>query len=459
MSVKQLEEALLSFYRRLPEGLKEATWVIACSGGPDSVALLHIAHRLSKQGKLPQVRVIHVNHGLVEEADAWQRFVGNLARHKAIPFDYERVKVVTTGQGIEAAAREARYRAFTRLSAKDEVIVLGHHLNDQVETLLFRIMRGTSAHGLAGMAPLTEYRGRWIARPWLNVARDVIMTAINDQGWQYVQDPTNDDFGFARNHIRHELVPLLEKVRPNARVNIARTAQIMRDQADLLAELAEMDLSICLEYGALRLDRYRNLSKRRRLNLLYHWWQRHAGPVRSYDWLADIDKELSQISPDTKWQQTLADGRLIVGQGRAFLLPVDWQNQLRQVDEEVIPRDEKVLQCGLWRIAFRQQAGAAAGLKWYPLAQVVKNKSLPWIACWDGKHRPLKKLFQARKIPAFLRDFWPVVQCQSGHYWLAGLGFSDVSVTGLFPQVESVSLVFDDRELKLIDKTNDIGGV
>src|SRR3954462_1038221 len=158
---------------------------VALSGGIDSVVLLH---QLSRK---QSVSAIHVHHGLSPNADKWARFCRALCKRLHVPLVVKKVKVRRAGKGLEAAAREARYRAF--LESPFEVIALAHNQDDQAETVLMNLLRGAGGRGASGMRGPPRRRGKILWRPLLEVSRKEILQYALDQRLDWVEDETNAD--------------------------------------------------------------------------------------------------------------------------------------------------------------------------------------------------------------------------------------------------------------------------
>ena len=240
-TVQRIEETLLAYCRQ--QGLfKSGDRVIAaCSGGADSMALLLFLLRRRKDLAI-EVLATHVNHGIrgiSAQTDA--NFVTAFCRKNGVElFLYDAVKegVAIPPQPSEEWARELRYHWFDQLAAREEALIAtAHTMSDQAETLLFRMARGTGLHGLAGIpASRGIYR-----RPCLALSRADTEAYCVALGQNYVQDETNDDDLYARNRIRHTVVPALQSVNPAAEQSIARLCRQMRALDDwLTAEAAAL---------------------------------------------------------------------------------------------------------------------------------------------------------------------------------------------------------------------------
>jgi len=204
--------------------------VVAVSGGPDSVCLLNVLHELKDKLGIELV-VAHFNHGLRPgEDEAETRFVESLALSYNLPFEEKRVNlsIKAGNSSFEEMARHARYvfleEVKERLAAQK--IAVGHNLNDQAETVLMRLLRGSGPSGLAGIPPC---RDKGIIRPLIEISRDKIESYLDGRGLTYVTDSSNLETRYLRNKIRLDLLPRLEKYQPRIVELLGQTAEIMRN--------------------------------------------------------------------------------------------------------------------------------------------------------------------------------------------------------------------------------------
>ena len=203
---------------------------VAVSGGADSVALLRLLH-----GSVPMhgatLEVVTVDHGLRRDSAADAAFVRSLAEGLGLAC---RVESVDAGAS-EASARAARFRVFDALDAP--YVALAHHADDQIETVLINLLRGTGVPGLAGMA---TRRGRYV-RPLLDLPQARLRSWMTARGYAWREDPTNAEQRFLRNHIRSELVPLMEEIREGSGRSILALASRAREvEQDLAARAAQL---------------------------------------------------------------------------------------------------------------------------------------------------------------------------------------------------------------------------
>lgn len=209
--------------------------IVALSGGADSLCLLEILYRLGVS-----LTAVHVQHHLRENADNDAAFAEAYCRERNIPFVRKDVDVEArrerTGESTEEAARVLRYAALNeeriRLSAggRNVVIALAHHRNDQAETVLFHLIRGSGVRGLAGMRPK---QGPYV-RPLLGVSRQEIEAWLRQEGIPFCVDETNEDTAITRNRIRQRVIPELAEIRPDAVEKIAEAAAQLAETEDYL---------------------------------------------------------------------------------------------------------------------------------------------------------------------------------------------------------------------------------
>ena len=204
---------------------------VAVSGGPDSVCLLHVLLELAPRLGIAVTAVAHLNHKLRGEAsDEDERFVAEMALRAGVPFFCERVRVGEENGNLEQAARRARHAFFSRL-IKDGVanrIATGHTADDQAETVLFRLLRGSGLAGLSGILPVTR---EGIVRPLMDVSRADVIEILRARGLHWREDATNQDARFARNRIRHSLLPQLAREwNPRLSESLAHLADLAREE-------------------------------------------------------------------------------------------------------------------------------------------------------------------------------------------------------------------------------------
>lgn len=268
---------------------------IAYSGGLDSAALLHAAAAWCRAQDV-RLFAFHVHHGLSSNADMWLASCDARAAREGATFDARRVTVPQVGAGIEASARKERYAALGEMCRAHGVPVLltAHHLDDQAETVLLQLLRGSGPAGLSGMEASNRAESllgdpvTLIARPLLDVTRVELQAYVQQNDIEFVEDESNEDPRFARNALRLKVMPALAEAFPGYQQRFARAAAHAQSAQRLLAEMGEQDLAACLVDGAVDCVKLRALSEDRASNMLRHWFHVRGLSMPSTAWLSEM---------------------------------------------------------------------------------------------------------------------------------------------------------------------------
>jgi tRNA(Ile)-lysidine synthase len=212
-------------------------WYVGFSGGVDSTVLLHLLHSWCRRHPdAPPLGAIHINHGLHPAAHEWQTHCEWLCRLLQLPLTCHAARVLPSSRGLEDAARAARYGLFEETLRAGDVLFLGHHADDQVETFFLRLMRGAGVRGLAAM-PASRALGRArLVRPLLQLPRSRLEAYAADHELHCIEDPSNSDTSLDRNFLRREVLPLLAARWPGYRQTVSRASGHIGAAAGLLAE-------------------------------------------------------------------------------------------------------------------------------------------------------------------------------------------------------------------------------
>lgn len=245
--------------RHVRSGLE---FTVAYSGGLDSTVLLHAAQRSAAASDV-RLSALHIHHGLSPNADAWAEHCVRQCTLLNIRLNVIHLRIENEkGEGLEGAARVARLQALLDHSAG--WILMAHHANDQAETVLHNLLRGS---GPRGMAAIPGVRGR-VLRPLLHIPRDRLLVYARDHDLKWVEDESNEDCHFTRNYLRHEVLPVFEKRFPRSVDQLAAVARRFAETQDLLDQLALADLkAACFEFPV-PLNRFRELPEPRARNLM-----------------------------------------------------------------------------------------------------------------------------------------------------------------------------------------------
>ena len=287
--------------------------LVALSGGLDSSVLLH-ALAVSERVRGNGLRALHVHHGLHPHADAWAAHCVETCAVLGLPLQVVRVTVARdSGDGPEAAARQARHAAFETALDKDEVLALAHHRDDQAETFLLRALRASGPDGLGAMRAWRRCGRGWLWRPLLQTPRSELLAYARDHGLPWVEDPSNVDARMDRNFLRQRVLPLLRERWPHADAAFARSAALSAEAADLLDDDDAQALAAvavadphCLDVPALAA-----LPAARRARVLRRWIAALGLPPLPAAGLARIDSDLLPMVAGRKAEFAWAGARVV----------------------------------------------------------------------------------------------------------------------------------------------------
>lgn len=284
---------------------------VGLSGGIDSVVLLHALAALRHDS----ISALHVHHGISPNADRWAAFCADFAQRLALPFIRIQVEVERASRdGLEAAARRARHAAFAAASA--DWIVLAHHRDDQAETLLFKLLRGT---GISGAGAMRERSGK-LLRPLLNVGRHEIARYAAEHRLDWIEDESNDDLRHARNFLRHRILAPMTQRFPAAAKNLAGAAGRFAEAQDLLDDLARLDLGATTGFP-ITVDALQGLAEPRARNALRYLLAGQAVRIPSEARLREALRQMLSAGSDRHPALQLGEHRLVRRRGRIYLEP------------------------------------------------------------------------------------------------------------------------------------------
>ena len=293
--------------------------LVGFSGGLDSSVLLDM---LSQTIPSDRITAIHINHGLSAKASQWQAHAELFCQSRGITCHSENVNVEHYGSGPEAAARQVRYDVFEKLLHQQGILLLGHHQDDQIETLLYRLMRSSGPLGLSGIPVTRSIGAGTLYRPLLTWSKEELKTYALAKSIEWVEDKSNSCNDYDRNFLRNRLIPILAERWPDYRKRLSGVSAISRDSTELCRDLASQDimsLESRPERGgvSLLIDSFNKLSRVRQKNVLRHWAEtqnRHTPSRRIIDEIINsvvesrIDASPKVICGDSEYRRY--DGRL-----------------------------------------------------------------------------------------------------------------------------------------------------
>lgn len=415
--------------------------LLALSGGLDSMVLLHLLEQ--QRANLPVVHAIHVHHQLQTVADTWAEFCQQQCEQRGIHYSLLKVEVdMDAGEGIEAAARKARYAALAEQMRAGDILLTAHHADDQAETLLLQLFRGAGIDGTAAMPLLKPFAGGQHARPLLQITRDELQAFAHQYQLQWVEDPSNLDIRFDRNFLRQTILPRLAKRWPALVTNLGRVAQNHAETQVVMNYYLEGDLAGLVKEGRLHWPSLVEVERSRQGLLLRHWIMRsgHRPPSRKV--LARMLDELFTSRQDANPQ--VAWGNSVVRRYREHLHVMhlspafdtnsvyDWDTRqgldvtaagrLVMIEAETgFPRDWAGKE---WQVRFRHGGEVVQGA--------------------DGHHLQVKKLMQVAAIPPWQRERLPLIYCQGKLVYIPGVYMApECSGPGILPSWSPDSSISD----------------
>ncbi len=396
---------------------------VAVSGGLDSVVLLDTVCKAVSQDSPHTIEVwlFHIHHGLQKQADQWLEFCESLAKKYKIHFDFRLLHFSDLSSGnIEARARAGRYEALTELCAEHgiEDLLLAHHQNDQAETILLQLLRGSGVAGLSGM-PQERIQTNGdhsisLWRPLLGQSRADLEAYAKEKKLKWVEDPSNQSLVYRRNAIRKQIIPRLEKIQPEAVSNLARSAGLIAQSQKLLDRLAILDGKAMIQDEQLQVRPLLDLAKKdlpAANNVLRYWLKLNDLAMPSQERLEAWWRDL---------HNTQADARLewMHDQKKIYL----WRHTLKVACER----------SGAWEFrplpSHSKQRGLPAS--WVKMAQESNQVSLRVRSGSEkiqikpnSPRRTLKNLFQEADVPPWERQA-PLLYVNDELVAVAGVGIS-----------------------------------
>ncbi|MDA0119493.1 tRNA lysidine(34) synthetase TilS [Vibrio sp. T11.5] len=407
MNLYQIFSSVIDQHR-LPSG----KLVLALSGGLDSRVLLSLMARYCREHQQEGL-VVHVHHGLSSHADDWAKQCQQWCSEDGIPFNLERVTLEKNGKSIEESAREARYQALSQYVSKGDLLLTGQHSDDQFETFLLALKRGSGPKGLSAMAQAMPLSEGLLVRPLLAVSRsDVKAYAVAEQ-LQWVEDESNQDIRFDRNFIRHQVTPVITQRWPHFSKAVQRSAELCAEQEQLLDQLLVERLAQVLHQdGSLWIEPLQNMTLLMRVRLLRMWLDHHQVRMPSREQLKKMWQEVAISRQDANPELSIAGGQIRRFERRLYLVEQwrelsGWQRSVAIGTRLNLP---DLLGTLLLQPSHHGQLSLAK-LETGPLSVTFEPQGLSAKPTDRNHSRKLKKLFQEYGVPSWLRRRVPILLC------------------------------------------------
>lgn len=385
---------------------------LACSGGLDSMALLHAA--VSILGRTFDFHVVHINHGLQPDAPAWVQRVRLAAAGLGIPCTVRDADIATGGtRGLEDAAREARYAVFSELLGSNEVILTAHHRDDQAETFLLQLLRGAGPRGLAAMRARRAFAGGWLVRPFLALPGSELKHYCAHHELDGVMDPSNEDRRFRRNLLRHEIIPIIERTWPATSEILARAAALQADANELIEAIGEDDLADVADddCSTLRIGSLGKLSPPRAANVVRSWLARMGYGTPSRSQVASLLQAITSVRDDRELLMPAASALVRRYRGRLYLRPKEHGVAVGEC-EELAWNVPAPLVTPYGVLSARPSVGegvSAAALRGKQVVVRWREGGERLRPRGRGVTKRVKALFQEAAIPPWQRPSYPLV--------------------------------------------------
>lgn len=387
-------------------------YLVAFSGGLDSTVLLFLLKQALACDSQAELHAIHIHHGLQTEADDWGRHCQDICQRWQIPLSLIHVQAkAAVGESPEATARAVRYQAIMQHMTPHTVLVTGHHQDDQVETLLLQLLRGASAKGLSAMPTWKELVTGWHYRPLLTHSRQQLQTIAHSHQLTWIQDPSNECRQFARNRLRHDILPRLAEHWPGYRKTLSRSADLLAQHQNLLQQFAQEQLA---QLGATAhdfpLNAFSLLSLDRQALLLRTWLAQQALTMPNAAKLRQFLQDLQRAGPERHPQLRWAHWQLY-----RHRHSLHWQVVINAKGTHPWPHFPATLQHGTGLLSATPSLG---GLRTLSLAEISQLNIRYWQQ--GGRFQPhgrqhsqsLKKLWQEWGVAMECRRQIPLLYCQ-----------------------------------------------
>lgn len=387
-------------------------WVVAYSGGPDSSALLHLAYQSGQS-----TRAVHVHHGLMSQADDWVTHCQGVCRNWGIELTVFTIQPQAAEGGLEASARERRYEVLGADLAAHECLITAHHADDQAETLLLRLLRGTGVSGLGGIQRQRRLGEGWLVRPLLNYSRAELQAYHHAHGLSSVHDPSNTSGIAARSYLREQVLPPIAERWPHYRQSLSTLSRLARDHNTVMQELLDERLKTLTPggHGPLSVKRLAAQSQPLQPALVRRWLDQAAllppNAKRLENGLCSLLTANADRHPQLHWPS----GCLARHGEWLFRLPAHWP---------AIP-EPQVLSAG------DVDWGDLGTLRWPeeapgPGAWRLRAPRPGDRMSWPGRpRRALKEILREARVPPWWRARIGVIEAPDGVIMgLVGLGLS-----------------------------------
>jgi len=428
--IKQFEHVLSEFCR---EYASIQRIYLGYSGGADSTALLFLLHNYLPSSA--ELTAIHVNHGISQNADNWQKHCQKQCDELNVPLIIRSLNLDKSMANLEQVARQSRLDIYSQLNDEKSVFVLGHHANDQAETLLMRLIRGAGLTGLSSIKAMSRIQDLRLWRPLIGVTKQSLIEFLIERKISWVEDESNRDVSYLRNFVRQKVIPLLAKKQNNLIEVLSQTTQNLAEAESVLQQYLIADLPRFLDGKAVDISLLRKESPAKQALLIRSWLsflQIINLPERQ-----QIAQVINHVGQQTSYAEIACKGFcIILEKGRLFVLPaIDLKPYHLPIflGENELPSKLGTLTA--------YKSSDCMRVKCHLLSQLyVQQRPKPVSLKPLGRHhsRSLKKLYQELEVPRHLRDVYPVIMLDEEVVCIPG-----VLVNQKYAEIEGEGIAFD----------------
>ena len=402
-------EIIAGFVAAFPRGSR---FVIAFSGGADSLALLHAFTRSREYVSGLHLRAVHVDHHLHPESTRWARQCMGVCRRLSVHLTVldADLRASDTGHVDEGTARAARYAAFEGILSTHDVLCTAHSEDDHVETVLLNLLRGAGSRGLAGIPDRQRLGEGVVARPVRGVSRAAMHAYARSTGLPLIRDPANDNLRYSRVVLRRKVIPVLEMRWPGMRTTLARAAQRSRESADLLDALAAIDLESAggIDGATIDVEVVGALEPARRRNAIAGWLRAKGIAPPGAHRIEQIAREVVGARSDSMPCVKLGDVEVRRFRGRIQLV-----RRMRPVAARVVRRCRipEALELDHGDLAWETctDGGLNDEIRHDEITVRFRGDDAGWMRPLGVRGHSLKKRFQSLGIPPWERGRIPLV--------------------------------------------------
>lgn len=409
-----IEQDILRQLADFSTNTKSLFWV-AYSGGLDSQVLLHFCQKVLPSA---QLRAVHINHGLSPQADAWQQHCQQYCEQQSLVFESRKVDLDTSSNNLELQARHARYGVFESLLKEEDFILMAHHQDDQMETVLYRLLRGSGPKGLAGIPSQRRLGKGTLLRPLLAYSKDELADYAKQADLNWIEDESNQDISFDRNLLRQAILPRIKSRWPSAGKSMQRSADLIVESEQLLQALAMIDAGDFLKtrQTVFPLDLMQGKDPSRQRNLLRFWFQNlaedYAIPAPGFEELRRIVEEMIPASKDAQplisWKhgETTVDLRRFAN--HLYVLK-DFPAEFNSASSPIEAGLKLELGGNLGTIVLEECADGGVRVHEDDELEIRFDCAQSAVKPAGRKTRAFKKIFQDYAVPPWLRSRIPLL--------------------------------------------------